>query len=144
MRWVFVSRPVSQGSAKIKLFQVPSLSVLHVWVLRRLFHSSGITFWPVSGRTEAHFLSRLPWNEKQRAALSSAGNNAALGPHGPLIGSLLYIQTFDPHQHMYNSITTVVFYLRWETLNARCVFVSVCSLAYLGKWLQHCGCLYDD
>lgn len=59
------------------------------------FNLSGVALWPVAVHTEVHFLAPLSCNEKQRAALSSAANNAALGPHGSLIGYLLYIQTFD-------------------------------------------------
>lgn len=46
---------------------------------------------------EPIFCLLLSCNEKQRAALSSAGNNAALDPHGSLIGPLLNIRPFDLH-----------------------------------------------
>lgn len=134
---VFVSCLESRGSAKIKLFQVPSMSVC-AFKSCRLFHLSGLTLWPVAVHTEAHFLFSLSCNEKQRAALSSAGNNAALGPHGSLMGSLLYIQTFDLHQKMYNAITR----FKMGKLFRQCVLAFV--VFYTEKCRQHCDCLNCD
>lgn len=105
-------------------------------VLRRFLQLSGLTLWPVAVHTEAHFLSPLSCNEKQRAALSSAANNAALGPHGSLMGSLLYIQTFDLHQQMYNAITR----FKMGKLLKQCVF----AVFYTEKCLQHWDCLFHE
>lgn len=61
------------------------------------------------------FLAALPpRNEKQRAALSSAPNNAPLGPHGSLISYLFYIWTFDVRHR--SSTRSSVLYRRWKNL----------------------------
>lgn len=103
---------LSWEPAKMKLLQAPSSSVLHVFEsCTGLFicQASPYDLWRL--HTEAHFLSPLWRNEKQRAVLSSARNNAALAPHGSLIGPLLYIQTFDLHKQMYSAIGSVCFSL---------------------------------
>jgi len=69
------------------------------WSILSFFRSLHSLFCFYQVLTLLHNLSPLSCNEKQRAALSSAGNNRALGLHGLLIGSLLYIQTLDLHEH---------------------------------------------
>lgn len=100
---------------------------------RRLFPLSGLTLWPVAVHT-ALFQSPLSVNEKQRAALSSAANNAALSPRGSLLGCLLYIQTF----HLHQQCTMRSPYFRWEKLFKNCLF----TVFYI-KGQQRWDCLFN-